>query len=50
MARAIKQFFRPSEKAWIDTTTGPIHGLILPYAGPEKRLPRPSAQKSHFFL
>ncbi|WP_028893377.1 GSU3473 family protein [Syntrophorhabdus aromaticivorans] len=36
--RRIRQFFRPSEKKWVDISRDPVRGLGGNYSGPERRL------------
>ena len=38
----IRQFFRPSEKNWIDIEQGPLRGVGGHYVGRERRSIRPS--------
>ncbi len=35
--KEIRQFYRPSEKRWIDVDTDPIRGLGGHYSGPNRR-------------
>ena len=39
----IKQFYRPSEKRWIDVVQGPIRASATDYMGPERRLTQGTA-------
>jgi hypothetical protein len=41
MSRKIRQFFRPSEKRWVDIEEAASRGPLGAYSGPERRLTQP---------
>jgi hypothetical protein len=44
MTKKIRQFFRPSEKRWVDTEEAALRGYPRgDYSGPERRMIQPTA-------
>jgi hypothetical protein len=39
LGKTLRQFYRPSEKRWVDVYRDPIRGLGGDYSGPNRRHP-----------
>ena len=39
LGKTLRQFYRPSEKRWVDVYRDPIRGLGGDYSGPNRRYP-----------